>query len=202
VGEVLENPTARSTTSLTATPGGIPSGGLSRGPTVGLNRGLSRELNRELSSGLNKELSQLVLVSLLIGPLVVAIGCGDSVEPTDPAASPSQSAEAAAPVTPVPAVTPVVPAQAAAAAKDAGAAQVPSGLALDAAADGTIRLTGKDRWGGQIDTAYESLEYLNNALPVLKRSLTDEQSRALDALIEGLGTSAEAGGAVESASAN
>ena len=67
------------------------------------------------------------------------------------------------------------------------------GLALDVGADGTLRLTGADQWCGRIDTAFESLEYLTNAIPVLKRSLTEDQGRALDALVEGLGAGEGAG---------
>jgi hypothetical protein len=57
---------------------------------------------------------------------------------------------------------------------------------VDVGDDGTIRLSGADRWGGRIDTAFENLEYLSNAVPVLKRSLTDEQGSALDAFVQEL----------------
>jgi len=53
------------------------------------------------------------------------------------------------------------------------------GLTLRRLDDGRIEMRGTDRWGGSVDTTYESAEYLENALPVLERSLTPEQSAAI-----------------------
>ncbi len=66
-----------------------------------------------------------------------------------------------------------------------------AGLSVNVSDDGTIRLSGADRWGGRIDTTYQNVEYLSNAIPVLKRSLTDEQGGALDAFVGELSGEAE-----------
>lgn len=52
--------------------------------------------------------------------------------------------------------------------------------------DGRIEVHGADRWGGRVDTTYESAEYLRNALPVLERSITEEQATALRTYVESL----------------
>lgn len=47
-----------------------------------------------------------------------------------------------------------------------------------------IHVAGDDRWGTPLDTTYESVEFLRNALPVLERSITAEQLADLRALID------------------
>jgi hypothetical protein len=48
---------------------------------------------------------------------------------------------------------------------------------------GAIQISGRDRWGNALDTTYENVEFLRNALPVLERSVTAEQATGLRALI-------------------
>lgn len=48
---------------------------------------------------------------------------------------------------------------------------------------GTIELAGPDRWGAPLDTTYESIAFLRDALPALERSVTPEQAVGLRALI-------------------
>ncbi len=52
--------------------------------------------------------------------------------------------------------------------------------------DGTITLSGADRWGNPIDATYADTQYLENAVPVLTRSITEEQATALAGLVEEL----------------
>lgn len=69
-------------------------------------------------------------------------------------------------------------------------ASKPAGPALDPAprvtrnADGTIRLELVDRWGARFDSTYEDVTYLERALPVVSRGLTDEQNVALKRAVE------------------
>jgi hypothetical protein len=51
---------------------------------------------------------------------------------------------------------------------------------------GLIEVHGADRWGGRVDTTYESAEYLKDALPVLERSITEAQAAALRDWVETL----------------
>lgn len=57
------------------------------------------------------------------------------------------------------------------------------GIVVEMLDGGTIQLTGTDRWGARLDTTYENLEFMRNALPVLERSVTPEQASRLRALI-------------------
>jgi hypothetical protein len=50
---------------------------------------------------------------------------------------------------------------------------------------GMIEVRGRDRWGNALDTTYESIEFLRQALPVLERSVSEEQAAGLRALIAG-----------------
>jgi hypothetical protein len=61
-----------------------------------------------------------------------------------------------------------------------------AGLTVTANADGTIRLTGQDRWQNQIDTTYADTTYLRNALPVVERTVSEAQGRALRAVLDQL----------------
>jgi hypothetical protein len=49
--------------------------------------------------------------------------------------------------------------------------------------DGMIAIHGRDRFGNVVDTVYENIEFFRNALPVLDRSLTAEQSMGLQELV-------------------
>ncbi|MEM9190371.1 MAG: hypothetical protein AAGF12_14395, partial [Myxococcota bacterium] len=55
------------------------------------------------------------------------------------------------------------------------------GLQLTLNPNGTIQLSGLDRWGTRLDANYASMEYFENALEVLERSVTDEQFAGLEA---------------------
>lgn len=56
------------------------------------------------------------------------------------------------------------------------------GLRVTLEENGFIRLSGTDRWGGRVDTVYENAEFFRNAVPVLSRSVTEEQAADLRAL--------------------
>lgn len=81
-------------------------------------------------------------------------------------------AAAAAPAAPPPAAAPV-PAEEVV-------------LKVEPQSDGTLKLTAKDRWGAPIDTVYESLTFLENAVPTLERGLTPEQTQKLKAEVQRL----------------
>lgn len=57
------------------------------------------------------------------------------------------------------------------------------GIVVEMLDGGTIQLRGTDRWGARLDTTYENIEFLRNALPVLERSLTPEQASRLRGVI-------------------
>lgn len=59
------------------------------------------------------------------------------------------------------------------------------GIAVKFLEGGAIELRGKDRWGNALDTTYENIEFLRNALPVLERAVTPEQAAGLRALLSG-----------------
>lgn len=98
--------------------------------------------------------------------LLAASACGEEDAPAErqqATTQPSRPAETQA--APQPAEPPPVVTQ--------------DGLTLHRRDDGTLELRGSDRWGGRVDTTYESAEFLENALPVLERSITPEQAAAL-----------------------
>lgn len=49
--------------------------------------------------------------------------------------------------------------------------------------DGMIAIRGRDRFGNVLDTVYENIDFFRNALPVLDRSLTADQSMGLQELV-------------------
>ena len=116
---------------------------------------------------------------LLFVVLLAACDCDDeasSPQPTaqDRATAAEPAAEPEAPVDP-----PVVP--------EAEPPDVEvSGLTARRVEGGLIEVRGADRWGGRVDTTYESAEYLRDALPVLARSITEEQAAALRDWVETL----------------
>ena len=57
------------------------------------------------------------------------------------------------------------------------------GIGVAILEDGAIQLTGTDRWGSPLDTTYENIDFMRNALPVLERSVTPEQAASLRSLI-------------------
>lgn len=52
--------------------------------------------------------------------------------------------------------------------------------------DGTVKLEGVDRWGQRIEATYESVEWLEKALPVLSRGLTDSNAIDLEKSVKAL----------------
>ena len=60
------------------------------------------------------------------------------------------------------------------------------GVTVKIGDDGSITVSGEDQWGERLDTTYASLEFFTNAAPVLRRAITEEQGRALDALLQEL----------------
>jgi hypothetical protein len=60
------------------------------------------------------------------------------------------------------------------------------GLLVTVNEDGSIAIQGADRWGGRLDTVYADATYFRNAVPVLQRSVTEEQGAGLEALLESL----------------
>jgi hypothetical protein len=56
------------------------------------------------------------------------------------------------------------------------------GIDVKFLAGGGIEITGRDRWNNPFDTTYENAEYFRNALPVLARSVSDQQAAGLRAL--------------------
>jgi hypothetical protein len=119
--------------------------------------------------------------------LAFAVGCSGGTKP-----SPTPAVAAAPPVAPIPAApdggaTATPPPPPPTQPKPAAKAPKPgtrdlAGLKLEFKKDGTVKLTGKDRWGQKIDTTYESAAYLREAVPVLRRSLSEPQAAALDKL--------------------
>ena len=116
---------------------------------------------------------------------LAALGCGDSTESARVA--PETTAEAAESVV----AEEIATTREAVAEKPSPApgTRDVAGLTLEVLQDGSISLTGADRWGNPLDTTYANLEYLTNAVQVLQRSMTDEQASALAALVEELGGS-------------
>ncbi|RLB55701.1 MAG: hypothetical protein DRJ42_05535 [Deltaproteobacteria bacterium] len=49
--------------------------------------------------------------------------------------------------------------------------------------DGTITLSGTDRWGERFETTYADLSFFAGSVPVWKRMVTDDQSAALEAFL-------------------
>lgn len=58
-----------------------------------------------------------------------------------------------------------------------------AGITVERLAGGAIRVRGEDRWGVRVDTTYADATYFGNAAPVIGRSLTEAQARALLALV-------------------
>jgi hypothetical protein len=59
-----------------------------------------------------------------------------------------------------------------------------AGMTVVFLASGAIQISGADRWGNRIDSVYENIDYLRNALPVLERSLTATQAMELRAVVD------------------
>ena len=57
------------------------------------------------------------------------------------------------------------------------------GISVTFREDGMVAVHGRDQFGSAIDTTYENVDFFRNALPVLARSLTTEQSIGLRELV-------------------
>ena len=57
------------------------------------------------------------------------------------------------------------------------------GISVTFREDGMVAVHGRDQFGSTIDTTYENVDFFRNALPVLSRSLTAEQSMGLRELV-------------------
>jgi len=62
-----------------------------------------------------------------------------------------------------------------------------NGLKVTVSKDGHIKVEGTDIFHGKLDVIYESADYLLSAVPVLKRSLTPEQTEGLSKVAARLG---------------
>jgi len=69
------------------------------------------------------------------------------------------------------------------------------GISIEALPDSSIRVRGEDRWGVHIDTVYADATYFANAVPVLSRSMSEAQARALTTLVPRVRTASGAPGA-------
>jgi len=112
--------------------------------------------------------------------LLLALGCscGESSERAPASATPAATE-------PEPAAEPE-PEPAAPAPPPLGTTRDLAGLRVTPNEDGTIRIEGTDRWGGDASATYESVEFLAPALAVYERSLSEEQVAALRALVDEL----------------
>lgn len=114
--------------------------------------------------------------------LFAACDCDDGGASREPSAAQGERAAAPAAETETPATPPEQPEAEAEPAPDVEV----DGLTARRIEGGLIEVRGPDRWGGRVDTTYESAEFLKNALPVLERSITEEQVAALRAYVETL----------------
>lgn len=119
---------------------------------------------------------RLLAIALIASTL--ACGSGET-EPQAGEATPARPAEE-------PAVPPTPEAPGEPRARDV------AGLEVTVEPSGSIRIVGSDRFGGDASTVYESVEYLEGALPVLERSLTRAQVEGLRALVAELRAGAPA----------
>lgn len=69
------------------------------------------------------------------------------------------------------------------------------GISIEALPDSSIRVRGEDRWGVRINTVYADATYFANAVPVLSRSMSEAQARALTTLVPRVRTASGAPGA-------
>jgi hypothetical protein len=113
--------------------------------------------------------------------LALSYGCGDSSDPTSTESAQTSAEE----TTPSEAVGAVEEATEGAAEAAEGARDL-AGISAEMHDDGTITISGSDRWGGPLEYTYADSEYLKNAVPVLARSITEEQATALAEYVEEL----------------
>ncbi len=142
-------------------------------------------------SGRRPSRGALVPLTLLPAALLLAVACsGSGRDAPEAPAAPRANAESPTPApapapSPAPTPNPAQPAEIAAVESwDA------AGIAVERLLDGSIRLRGVDRWGVRVDTVYADATYFANAVPVFSRGLTDEQARAVTALVPRVRTAA------------
>lgn len=129
----------------------------------------------------------VTLLTVFLVGLSGALGCGsddgDSPEgSSDPATTAQGTAQETAPTAPP-------EGQTEAEIEDPG--RDLAGLRAVVNDDATIVLSGTNRWGERFETTYADLSYFEGAVPVWKRSISEDQGVALDAFLEEL--KAEAG---------
>ena len=123
-------------------------------------------------------MSRWIAAGVVLLVIVGIAGCGDSTPPARTA--PEEEPEMIETAPPVEEAAEGVSEPVSPAPTDADGTRDLAGLSVKVGADGSITVSGEDRWGEKLDTTYENLEFLTNALPVLKRTITEEQGRALD----------------------
>ena len=116
-------------------------------------------------------------------------GCGNARS-----ADPPRERAAAHTPTPPPSAPPTGGSGAPETAAPAGESWDAQGITIERLPDGSLRVRGQDRWGVQLDTTYADVTYFANAVPVLARSLTEPQARALTETVPRI-RAATAGGA-------
>ena len=122
----------------------------------------------------------------------LASGCSNA-RSADP---PRERAVAHTPTaTPTPSATPTGTASAPGTTTPAGDTWDAQGITVERLPDGSIHVRGQDRWGVQVDTTYADVTYFANAVPVLARSLTEPQARALTETVPLVRATPAAGGA-------
>lgn len=137
---------------------------------------------------------RLFTAACLLAALCAGCGSGRSADATRENPSPAAPDETPAPTPPAApagdAVDPDAPPEVAAVQTwDA------EGISVEALPDSSIRVRGEDRWGVRIDTVYADVTYFANAVPVLSRSLSEAQARALTTLVPRVRTASGAPGA-------
>ncbi len=113
---------------------------------------------------------------------LVAVGCHSR---STAATSTTSTKAEGAPVPAVAAPATTAPAKVAMAAPVArGSGVTVDGLTVSFPADGTVVVTGKNRWGSSLDATYQDYGYFSRAVPVLARQVTPKQASALKQLVQ------------------
>jgi len=115
---------------------------------------------------------------LLVAVVVLVAGCSCSDHENARSSQQSPSSRTRAPAK-------AVPAEPAEAPEAEAAAEVHTApdLRVVVNEDGTVTVSGMDRWGHRLDTTYADATYFRNALPVLRRAVTEAQLPALEGAV-------------------
>jgi hypothetical protein len=114
--------------------------------------------------------------------LALSFGCGDSSDTS----SSTESAQTGAEESTASEAAESAEEAATEAAEASEGARDLAGISAEVNDDGTITLSGADRWGGPLNYTYADSEYLKDAVPVLARSITEEQATALQEFVDEL----------------